>query len=137
MELLEEIKHIKTQKKDLRSFGIILGLFLCLIAFLLMRKHHDNPLILIIGAVSILLGLFSPSLLKYVYKIWMGIALTLGWIMSRIIVTLLFLTLFSLLSVLLKVFKKDLLEQKINRRKTSYWKKRVESKPLESYKKQY
>ncbi|MCK7527354.1 MAG: SxtJ family membrane protein [Ignavibacteriales bacterium] len=44
----------------------------------------------VIGALLFIFGLFLPNFLSGVYKVWMGLAFALGWIMSRVLLIILF-----------------------------------------------
>ena len=89
--MLEEIKNIKTRIKDLRSFGVTIGIIVLIIAGLLLYKENESSQIfLYIAGAFIGLGLLIPIILKPIYIIWMVFAVILGWIMTRVILSLLF-----------------------------------------------
>ena len=87
----EEFKHIKETEKDLRKFGLTVGGVLAIIAAVLF--YFAKPSVVyfaIIGGILILLGLAFPQVLKPLNKIWMGMAIVLGFVMSRVILTILY-----------------------------------------------
>ncbi len=75
--------------------------------------------------------------LNKLYKYWMKFGRTIGIINTKLVLALLFYTVFTLYSIILKIFNKDLLDLKFDK-SNSYWKKR-ENRPLnkEDYLKQY
>ena len=80
-------------KKQLREFGFLIGFgFPIFIGLLvpLITGHGFRTWTLWIGALGFIIGLISPSLLKYPYKIWMRLGYLLGWINSRIILGMVF-----------------------------------------------
>ena len=88
---LEEIKNIKSEKKDLRDFGITFGVVLGLLAGALWWKGKDTYTIFIaLSAAFFFFGLVLPRLLTPLQKVWMMFAVVLGWFMTRLILSILF-----------------------------------------------
>ena len=124
--LLEEIKNIKSEKKDLRNFGLTIGIALGVLAgFLWWRGKDTYPVFLIAGSVFILLGLVLPPVLKPLQKIWMTLSVLLGWLMTRVIRSILFYFVFAAIGGIPRLFGKQFLNLKIDRSKQSCWIKRV------------
>ncbi len=122
--MLEEISRISTTKKDIKSFGITIGIILCLIAFFLFYKEIEYYYIFIyVALVLIGSGLIIPNVLKPIYYIWMVFANILGWIMTRLILSLLFYLIISPIGFFSKIFGKRFLRIKITDQK-SYWNRR-------------
>jgi hypothetical protein len=123
--LLEEIKSIKSTRRDLRKFGLTVGIFLLIIAgFLFWKQRPSFPYFAYAGGALALAALIAPFLLKPVYKIWMSFAVVMGFIMTRMILTLLYYGLFTPTALVTKLLGKDLLEQDWDRKAASYWVKR-------------
>ena len=123
--MFEEIKHIKTGKKDLRSFGVTIGIILLLIAGFLFYKERDTfQLFIYIASAFIGMGFIIPIILKPIYLIWMIFAVILGWTITRVILSLLFFLIITPIGVITKVFGKDYLEIKKEASNDSYWNKR-------------
>ncbi len=127
--ILDEIKEIKESKKDLRKFGLTIGIAFVLLAVLLfITKKSSFPYFGSLGLLLIIIGLAVPGILKPLNKIWMSLAIVLGWIMTRVILIILFYLAITPISLLAKLFKKDFLEMKIDKNKNSYWQKRERKK---------
>ena len=62
-----------------------------------------------------------PVFLIPIERRWMKVGHTLGWINTRIILAILFFTVLTPIRFFLWLFRKDLLDQKIDSSKTSYW----------------
>ena len=123
--MFEEIKHINASKKDLRSFGFMIGIFFLIIAgFLIYKNKESFQIFLYIAGSFIGLGLLIPTSLKPIYIFWMAFSAILGWIMTRLILSLLFYVIITPIGVLLKIIGKDLLELKKRAINESYWNKR-------------
>ena len=123
--LKEELKNIKEEKKDLRNFGITVGVALSVIGFVLYLS--GNSLVFIFGGAGILLILLAiiyPGVLKPANKFWMILAILLGWFMSRVILVILFYLIVTPTALLLKIAGKDFLKLHTDKNVKSYWEKR-------------
>ena len=122
--LKEEFKNIKETKRDLRKFGLTVGGVLLIIgALLLYFEKPSAPYFGIIGAILFLSGIFSPQILKPLNKIWMGLAIVLGFFMSRLILTLLFYLVLTPIAIIAKLVGKKFMILKYNKSANSYWEK--------------
>ena len=77
-----------------------------------------------IGVLLILFGLILPTILKPLNKIWMILAVILGWFMSRLILFILFYIVITPIGFFLKLLGKDFLHRKIDNNSHSYWETR-------------
>ncbi len=119
--MLEEIKNIKSSKQDLRSFSYVIGGAFVLIGLWQIFHHRPSSLWLILGVFVAALGLLAPSVLKPFQKIWMAFAVVMGWFMTKIILFLVFIFVFTSISLLAKVLKKRFLDLNQEKNKKSYW----------------
>lgn len=111
------------KKKEIRKFGIILGIILVIISGLLFLKGSiiASQWLLAVSGMSLLSAIFLPVLLLPVHKFMMWLTHYMGLVMTTIILTLVFYSIFTLISLLLKIVKKDLLDKGINKGVSSYW----------------
>lgn len=121
-EIYQEIKRLEGGPKKLRSFGLIVGGLLLALAFYL-AIFRDPTLVWLwmIGALLMILGAVSPRLLRLPYIGWMSLALILGFFVSRIILIVLFYLILTPLGLARQLIKGDFLNQKINKKRKSYW----------------
>ena len=120
--MLEEIKNIKSEKSDLRKFGITIGVILLIIAgFLFWKEKESFQILLTFGVTLFILGIAIPIILKPIYWVWMFFATILGWIMTRVILSLLFYIIFTPIGLILRFFGKQFLELRWDKSKESYW----------------
>ena len=118
----DEIKNIKTGKKAIREFGILIGIILFIIAGVLFYQEKESFEIFIwLSVVIVSLGLMLPIILKPFYLIWMTFAIILGWFMTRFILSILFYVIISPIGLFLRLFGKDILGLHYDRSKQSYW----------------
>jgi len=123
--LLEEIKYIKSDKKELRKFGLTVGAMLLLIAaFLFWKERASFAYFAIPGGSLMVLGAIIPLVLKQIFIGWMAFAVVMGFVMTRVILTVLYFGMFTPIALVLKVLGKDLLEEKWDKSAGSYWVKR-------------
>jgi hypothetical protein len=121
----DEIKNIKQTPKDLRKFGITVGIVLLIFGSLLLWKHKPSQFyFLSIGAFLVLAGLLLPTILRPLNKAWMTLAVLLGWLMTRIILSLLFYLVITPISLIARISGKHFLDLKIDKSRTSYWENR-------------
>ena len=137
--ILDEIKNIKGTKQELRKFGFIIGLVLLLFGVLFWWKGKSFYLGFLVSSFLFLFSaLVYPQLLKLVHFVWMSIALVLGYIMTRVILCLLFYLLLTPLSLIARVFGNRFLNLKIDKSAPSYWiYKTKESFDILDYEKQF
>jgi len=124
--LKEEFNNIKEGKKDLRQFGLTVGGVLLIIGAVLYYFEKSSALyFIIIGGVLFLFAIIYPKVLKPLNKVWMGLAIVLGFIMSRIILTVLFYLVLTPISLLAKIFGKKFMNLKYDESAETYWEKRT------------
>lgn len=98
------------EAKLIRSFGLIVGGIFLLIGLwpLAVRAEAARLWAVGIAAGLMLPAVLFPTVLTPIYRVWMTIGNTLGWINTRIILTLVFYGLFTPIGVIRRVLlKKD------------------------------
>jgi hypothetical protein len=121
----EEIKNIKEDKTTLRKFGFTVGTVLLLVGIVLYLIGKSSSVVFGgIGILLILFGLILPNILKPLNKIWMTLAVILGWFMSRVILFILYYVIITPIGIFLKLIGKDFLHLKIDKSSKSYWEPR-------------
>lgn len=117
----EELKNIKSGKKEIRQFGITMAIVLGLLGGLFLWKQKSYIYFFVIAGIFLLFGLILPKLLKPIHKAWMALAVVLGWIMTRVILSILFFLIVTPVGLLAKLFGKKFLETKFEKNISSYW----------------
>ena len=108
---------------DLRKFGLTMGVVIVLLFGLLLPWIFDHgfPLWPWIPAGAFwLTAVAAPALLAPVYRGWMRFGHVLGWINTRIILGLMFFTVFLVVAVIMKLLRKDPLSRKLDKTLNSY-----------------
>jgi hypothetical protein len=136
--ILEEINNIKSDKKELKKFGVSIGIFLLIVGIiLLVYSKPSYPYFLTAGGVLIAAAYIFPIILFPFQKGWMALAVVLGFIMTRVILSILFYLIITPINFISKLFKKDFLNLKIEKEKKSYWNLREIEYEKSSTEKQY
>jgi len=118
----EEIKELKTGTRELRNFGLLVGAVLAALGVLfLMRGKARYPYFLAPGILLLVLGAVFPRALKYAYVAWMSLAIVLGFIVSTLILTLFFILVITPIGLSARLFGRDFLRLKLDRRESTYW----------------
>jgi len=110
----------------LRRFGLTVGGAFALLGLLSFARGHDvAPCVL--WAVAGLLAvpaLVAPAVLGPVQRAWMGGAMALGRVNSRVILTLLFYVVITPIGLVMRLFR-DPLTRSLDDGATSHWIKRT------------
>ena len=129
----------KTQsEKTLRQFaGLCLILFGGLGAWRFWQGHSNSAIVLMsLGLVLGAVGLAWPSLIRPVFTVWMMAAFPIGWVVSRLVLALLFYGLFTPVAILFKIIQRDELHRR-RRSAASYWSKKPAPAEVKEYLRQF
>lgn len=120
------------ERKSLREFGLTIGIAFGILAGLLYWREKGHYVYFVpVSAVLIMLGLIVPVALRPIRKGWMTAAAGIGWVMTRVILTILFFGVFTPLGLIARLAGKRFLEVDVNGSARSYWiyRKSAEPKP--------
>ena len=108
-----------------RSFGIVFFVVFLLIAFYPLLKNGEIRIwSLIISLGFLILGLINSKILTPLNKLWFKFGIFLGKIISPIVMMIIFFMVVTPTGLIMRLFKKDLLNLKFNNNK-SYWIKKT------------
>lgn len=125
--------------KELKCFGLIMGIVLILFTFVTLVKTRKLFFpFTVLALLFFLLAIFSPVQLRLFYIFWIRLGNILGVINSKIILCLVYYLIFFPLGMGMKLFGIDLLERKIQKNALTYWKKQgIESSGTGDYERQF
>ena len=137
--MLEEIKNIKSKKNDFRNFGLIIGAVLIAIVVLVFWKEKQSyDILMIVGIVICVTSLILPVILKPFYFAWMTFAVIMGWIMTRVILSLVFYGIITPIGLFSRLVGKEFLNLKLNKTENTDWNhRRTHSLKKANYEKQF
>lgn len=122
MSIRQEIRALPRTASDYRKFGLMVGGVLAAIGgFAWYRTAAWGPWVLGIGAALMVFGLALPRLLAPVYVAWMSMAVVLGFVMTRVILTIFFFLVITPVGLVMRLFGRDALHRKLDRQAESYW----------------
>ncbi len=129
-----ELRQLDQSRRALRPFGVTIGTAFTLIAALLVWRNGWTPTpasyaLAGVGGVVIFLGLVAPGLLRHPHRLWMGLALVLGFVMTRVILTVVFYLAVTPIGLILRMMGKDPLQRRIDRETPSYWQEKTYDDP--------
>ena len=121
--IIQEIRKIDSSVRELRKFAFVMGIPLALIGgFLLWRQKNYCWYFFAASAFFVLAGLLVPVVLKPLHKVWMTFSIIMGWLMTRVILCVLFFVVLTPTALLLRLLGKDLLNVKFQRNSAqSHW----------------
>jgi hypothetical protein len=107
-----------------RNFGLVVGgVFVALALWWLWRGKVQlvAPYLLAVGAALVALGLIAPRALVWPNRLWMGLASVLSFVMTRVILAVVFFGLVTPIGWMRKLVGGDPLSRRAARSE-SYWK---------------
>lgn len=108
-------KRIPAGLTILRRFGYLIG------GLLVLWGAYRYSYVALGGIGILVVARVKPFVLKPFYYIWMTAALAAGWVMTRIILTVVFYGLVMSIGVMARLSGKNFLDLKIDRVRDSYW----------------
>ena len=119
-----------------RSFGFLFfAVFLIIGLWPLKNGENLNFYFITASLIFLLLGLINSKILSPLNKSWIKLGEILGIIIAPIVMALVYFVVLTPISIIVRIFGKDLLGLKFLKEKETYWIKRKKS--LGSMKKQF
>ena len=134
----DEYQKLDRSPRALTRFGLMVGsVILILGCFFLWRQRSAGWPLISIGTVLVLAASLAPLLLKWVYGPWMIGALVLGWIVTRVLLTLVFFLVVTPTGLLQRLLGKRVIEVAWKADAGSYWQPRPHRAAPADYEKQF
>ena len=108
-----------------RSFGLLFFIvFLAFALWQLTKKGEINLYLISIASIFLILGLLNSKILTPLNKSWIKLGELLGRIIAPIIMGIVYFIILTPVSLLVRLFGKDLIGMKFNNNLKTYWIKR-------------
>lgn len=122
-----ELIDLRLSDKERRSFVYLMSLIFVFFAVLSFMKEKGLLLssLFLFVALFLCVGLFRyPRMISKIQEAWMGLAIILGFIMTRVLLLIVFFALMTPLSALMKIFSKNPLRKELtlSYHMKTYWK---------------
>ena len=113
----------KPDRKELRTFGISLGVVSLIWAAVMAWRGKAGAVPWLVGAAPVLFALawLAPAALRPVHLVWMPVARGIARAMTWLMLTTVFYLVFTPYGVILRLLRKDALDRRIDRGRSSYW----------------
>ena len=126
---------MKSQSSN-RSFGLLFFIvFIAVGLWPIIKGEEANIYLILISLFFLIFGLINSKILSPFNKAWIKLGEILGLIIAPIIMALVYFIILTPISLMLRMFGKDLLGLKFMKKQDTYWIKRV--KKLGTMKKQF
>ena len=126
---------MKSQSSN-KSFGLLFFVVFLIIGLWPLKNGENlNLYFITAAAVFLILGLLNSKLLSPLNKFWIKLGEILGTIIAPIVMVLVYFVILTPVSLIVRIFGKDLLGLKFLKEKETYWIKR--KKNIGTMKKQF
>ncbi len=119
-----EINWLPT-RTDLKVFGIGLAVFCAVVGVLCYRSDGEfgtaEMLLAAVAALSVVIGLLAPSWLRPVYLVFVVLAFPIGWVVSHVLLAVVFYGVFTPIGLVMRLLGRDPLERRFDPEAPSYW----------------
>tara|TARA_Y100000992_G_C21120967_1_gene421851 strand:+ start:92 stop:472 length:381 start_codon:yes stop_codon:yes gene_type:complete len=110
------------EQKSVKSFGILFFIVFLIIGFWPKISGEEIRLwSIIISLIFLILGLINSKILIPLNKYWIKLGELLGKIIAPIVMMIIYFVIVTPIALLLKIFKKDILKLKLDKKVYSYW----------------
>ena len=109
-------------KSSNRSFGLLFFIvFIVLGLWPIKNNLPPNYYLIIISFIFLILGILNSKILTPLNNVWIKFGEFLGRIIAPIIMALVYFIFLTPISLLVRIFGKDLLDIKFSKNQKSYW----------------
>ena len=123
-------------KENNKGFGLLFfAVFLIIVLWPIINGENPRIIFFLFALIFLILGLINSKLLTPLNKVWVKFGELLGKIIAPIVMATVYFVVLTPLSIIVRIFGKDLLKVKFLENSKSYWIKR--DKDLGSMDKQF
>ena len=113
---------MKNLNSSNKSFGIVFSIFFIIIFFYNLIKNHSlNFYVLSLSCSFLVFAYYKPNIFGPFNKVWVKFGELLGKIVAPMVMFIVYFSVIFMTSLLLKIFKKDILKLKINKKAKTFW----------------
>lgn len=127
-------------KKELAWFGLLLLAFLGLVGLLVWRATGSLTAPRYIWGAGVVLATvyyLVPPLRRPMFKGWMYAAYPIGWVVSHVLLAVIYFGILTPIGLLMRVFRYDPMERKFDKGAASYWVERERNPDVSTYFRQF
>lgn len=133
--LMNEESSVNTSDRVLRQFAGLWLLFLGSVACYQQLVHERTNVALICAGLAVLgpLGVIWPRIIRPVFVTLMAITYPIGWVVSHILLGLLFYGVFTPVALFFRLIGRDALGRQRSASQATYWTPKPMATDLRSY----
>jgi len=121
-DILRFKKEEEGVSRELRKFGFNLGLGLNILGCIMFYRGRSHFIwFSTIGSFALITAILYPGILTFLKKMLDRVIFSFGWIVNKVVLIIAFYIIFTPIALLLRLFGRDLLHQKIDKSANSYW----------------
>ncbi|MDH3719217.1 MAG: SxtJ family membrane protein [Planctomycetota bacterium] len=138
MGLIEVKKDFS--RRELLWFGPLFALFVGIVGAILIYRFHVNIAAFVLWAISavlIVIYYVIPAVRRPVYLGWMYAVMPIGWVISHVLLTGIYLLLITPIGLLMRLVGYDPMKRRFDRSAETYWVTREPTPDMNRYFKQY
>lgn len=123
-----------------REFGLLVGSIFCALGAWWChggRFGALGPVVLSLGGVLVLLGALAPQALGHPYRFWMGLTEALAFVMTRVVLALVFFAIVTPTGLLRKALGGDPLRRRAKTAGSYWWPYSDRQRNLRHYEKMF
>tara|TARA_R110002072_G_scaffold303094_1_gene493255 strand:+ start:66823 stop:67296 length:474 start_codon:yes stop_codon:yes gene_type:complete len=127
-------------RKELKVFSLLLPVFFSIVAWLAHDKGATAETAWMIaggGTVVGGVGVFAPSFIRIVYVVWMAAVFPIGFVVSNVVLAVVFYGVVWPIGILMKLTGRDALQLRFDREAKTYWNVRQPVRDPRRYFRQY
>jgi len=121
-DIIREMIRKSADRREIRKFAVPIAVLLLAVGLyaLWREKSFAWPLIGFSGGLAAA-GFIVPVILRPLYVPWMLLSLVLGWVMTRVLLSLTFFCMITPIGLVRRLLGKDSLNRKFSDDLESYW----------------
>jgi TRAP-type C4-dicarboxylate transport system permease small subunit len=138
MALIEINKN--PSQRELKWFGVLLALFFTVVGGVLWwRAAQPTAATVTLGLGLVLVAVYAafPGLRRWVYLGWMYAALPIGWVVSHVLLGIIFYLIMTPIGLTMRLFGYDPMSRQFDRGADTYWRRRDSESDTRRYFRQF
>ena len=110
--------------KDLRIFAALQIVFFVVVAWVLHQRGYSGStigLVCVVSGLVGLIGMIAPTTIRWIYVGWMAAVFPIGWIVSHVLLGVIYFGVFTPYAVIMRIRGRDRLERRFDPAASTYW----------------
>jgi hypothetical protein len=132
--------NLNPSRKELKFFAIGIIVVFSIVALVIYRKHGSVPVPATIAGVAAVVGIigyFVPGFIRYVYVPWIIAAYPIGWVVSHVLLGVIFFGVVTPLALIMKLVGRDPMQRAFDPSAKTYWIERPQNQTTNRYFRQF